>query len=102
MSYWARNGGGGHLCDSVLRAVLVSFYLTQTFWEMILEELSIITMFKKYQSTKIRKNIGPIWNSLKTLIKTPECSRLVATNSLEPPHVSSCLAPKNVNSKLVS
>ena len=30
-----------------------------------------------------------------SLIKTPECSRLVATNSLETPPVSSCLAPKN-------
>ena len=29
-----------------------------------------------------------------SLIKTPECSRLVATNSLETPPVSSCLAPK--------
>ena len=60
---------GFNILWNSLRAVLVSLYLTQTFWEMILEEFSMITMFKKYLSTKIRKNIGRIWSSLKTFGK---------------------------------
>ena len=59
-----------------LRAVLVSLYLTQTFWEMILEEFSMIKMFKKYLSTKIRKSICRIWNSLKTFGKFQQLLKL--------------------------
>ena len=36
------------------------------------------------------------------VIETPECNGIVTTNSHETLPVSSCLAPKNVNSKCVS